>query len=90
MEFLKGLVSGESGALAQILVIIGIVNGSMAGLSLIIASFKDKTETKIDNQVYSVLTSILHYASVVVDFLSANTKHVSKEGQAKASEGQPK
>jgi len=90
MEFIKSLLSGESGTIAQILIVIGIVNGSLAGVSVILASFKDKTENKVDDKIYNVIHSVLHYASVVVDFVSANTKHISKEAVKEDAKGHPK
>lgn len=86
MEFIKGLASGDNGAVAQVLFIVGVFNASMTGLSVIIGSFKDKTESKIDDKIYSVLHSVLHYASVVVDFLSANKAHAPKGEAAPEAE----
>lgn len=61
-------------SIEQILMIVMGVNTLLTGLSKILEFYKDKTESKVDDQVYYVIHKILKLLSVLIEFLSANSK----------------
>lgn len=79
MDFIKQVLSGEAGAVAQVLSIVVIVNVCLTAIRSVLDAIKDKTKSDVDNKIASWLSVGLGWVSTLIDWLSANKEHKEKE-----------
>lgn len=75
MEWIKSLLSGDSGVVAQVISILVIVNAVLSGLKVILDGIKDHTAANWDNKAADVLGFVLGWASKLIDLIQGNLKH---------------
>lgn len=75
LDFIKGLLSGQSGQVAQIVSILVLCNGVLGGVKLGLDAIKDKTASTVDNTIASVLGKGLGVLSWCIDFVQGNLAH---------------
>lgn len=79
VEWIKNLLSGEAGVVAQVITILVIVNACLSGLKVALDAIKDHTEATWDNKVADVLATVLKYATKLIDLVQGNLQHKPKE-----------
>ena len=58
----------------DIILIIMALNTVLSGIQKGLEVIKDKTESKVDDKTYDILTKVLSVTSTVISWLSANRK----------------
>lgn len=75
MDFVKQLLNGDFGSLAQFGAYFLAVNLFLSGTGAALDSIKDKTATNVDNVAAKWINSIAGWAKKIVDLSSANRPH---------------
>jgi len=72
LDWIMKVLSTQEHPIAVAVAAVYGVNALLTGLKILLDRIKDKTESKLDDNVDSVVTKILGWTSKVIGFLTAN------------------
>jgi hypothetical protein len=74
LQMAKDFISNNQSA-AMVIAMVIAFNMILSGSKSLLAVFKDKTESKVDDKVYAVLDRVLAISMKLLDFIGYNPKH---------------
>lgn len=72
---MQEFINASGGLIPATLILVLATNAALTGLRTALEFIQDKTETKLDNQAFQIISKISGLLAGLVDILSANKKH---------------
>ncbi len=73
--FMQQFIESSGGILPACLILVLTMNAVLTGLRTGLEFIQDKTDSKLDNQAYFIVSKACSMLASFVDLLSANKKH---------------
>lgn len=80
--WIAGLLQSKEGQVAVAVTAVYAINATLTGVKKGLEKIKDKTETKLDDQAYALVSKVIGWSDTAIAFLTANTTYLPPKAKA--------